>query len=73
MVERKGELDPCQMLEQTEVDVSGLLKLTLVIIMNQLRIIKKNNGDLITFTRVTHLVNSRGIADVMNFYFGKNI
>lgn len=40
------------MLEQTEVDVSGLLKLTLVIIMNQLGIIKKNNGDLITFTRV---------------------
>lgn len=37
------------------------------------RIIKKKLWVLISFTRVTHLVNSRRIADVVDFYLGKNI
>ena len=50
-----------------------VLKLNSVIIGSEHRIIKKSYGDLISFTKVMHLVNSRGIVYVVDFYFGKNI
>lgn len=44
-----------------------------MVIWNQQILIMKNYGDLFSLIRVVHLVNLRGITDVINFYFDKNI